>query len=65
MPLVTHPEGNGMPVLSPEATWMSLKTKRPHTESGAAPTGVLNEKYWVTLVYVLALFPLPYVAVGA
>ena len=56
-----QPDGNGQLTTSPDDTWMSLNTNRPHTASAAAPTGVLNEKYCETLVKV----EVPSVALGA
>src|SRR4051794_21641745 len=42
---VVHPPGKfDAAGVSPDDTWMSLKTNRPHAE--VAPTGVSNEKYW-------------------
>jgi hypothetical protein len=41
--VVVQPPGKGLPVASPEATWMSLKTTRPQVV--VEPTGPLNEMY--------------------
>ncbi len=43
--LVVQPEGNAAPTLSPEETWMSLNTTRPHCASGGVPIGVLKVNY--------------------
>src|SRR5258708_2089729 len=45
MPWVMQPVGNGLPARSPDETWMSLNTTRPHILSSSAPTGALNVKY--------------------
>src|SRR5262249_32215090 len=31
---------------SPEETWMSVSTRRPHWAPAAEPTGALNDRYW-------------------
>src|SRR5690606_32740200 len=41
-------DGNAAPLPdeSPDATWMSEKTTRPHRSDSPASNGVVNEKYW-------------------
>ena len=41
----TQPVGHGMPRTSPDETWRSLYTTRPHFCSSGAGIGALNERY--------------------
>ena len=42
---VVQPLGKALPALSPEDTWISVSTTRPHCASSAASMGALKVKY--------------------
>ena len=54
--VVVQPLGKGALTWSPEETWMSLLTTRPHWFASGAPIGVLKLKYWVVVGHVVVVW---------